>query len=134
MSDFKSFEVRRVNASEDLLHPGDYVFVAKRAPKITVERIPSEPPKGTFKRFLWHWFGRKFETKQIVEAMWPEYDAIIMNCPHCNQAIATTKDHKIESIEPLTIDKPLACAYSRDSVHGLPTVSFEIKDGKIIPA
>lgn len=39
--------------------------------------------------------------------------AIILLCPHCSQPIATTKGHRIISLERLTIEKPVACAYSR---------------------
>jgi hypothetical protein len=40
----EALEVRRVSSSADLLHPGEYVFIAKRQPKITVERRPPLNP------------------------------------------------------------------------------------------
>ena len=46
-------------------------------------------------------FGSKHSYKEIVEIRWPDYDAIILNCPHCSQPIATTKEHRIVSIEQL---------------------------------
>jgi hypothetical protein len=53
----------------------------------------------------------------------------------CNQGIGTTKDHRILSLEPLTIEKPLACAYSRGAqFDAKPSIIFEVKDGKIMPA
>ena len=42
--------------------------------------------------------------KEVVEIVWPDYDAVILLCPHCSQPIATTKDHRIVSLEPLTIE------------------------------
>jgi hypothetical protein len=50
MDTFKALEVRRVTASEDLMKPGYCFFVARRAPKITVERTPLTPPQGFIKR------------------------------------------------------------------------------------
>ena len=79
-------------------------------------------------------FGKKQSFKEILEIRWPDYDAIVMNCPHCNQPMATMKEHRILSIDPLTIEKPLACGYSRGAgKHDALTVAFEIKDGKIKP-
>jgi hypothetical protein len=134
MEPLKALEVKRVEHSEDLLHPGEFVFVAKRQPKITTETIAVEPPQGTFKKLLWTFFGAKHTVKQTIEPVWPDYDAVILMCPHCNQPIGTTKEHHVVSTEPLTIDQPLACAYSRPSPRALPTIAFQIKDGKIMPA
>src|ERR1017187_1370596 len=39
----QALEVKRVQHSENLLHPGEYVFVAKRQPIITVEKHPIGP-------------------------------------------------------------------------------------------
>lgn len=122
-----ALEVKRVKSSEDLLHPGEYVFIEKRAPKITVERTPLTPPTGFLKRLAWNFFGKKYEIKQYVELLWPEHDAIILNCPTCNGPCATTKNHKIISIEPLTLEIPLTCPYCK-------TLSYEIKEGKIMTA
>jgi hypothetical protein len=36
----KGFQVRRVPTSSDLLHPGEYVFIEKRPPQITIEKKP----------------------------------------------------------------------------------------------
>jgi hypothetical protein len=76
MQSLKASEVHPVPHSEELLHPGDYVFVAKRPPS------------------------------------WPEYDAVILMCPYCNNPVATMPSHTIESQEPLTISEPIACPYS----------------------
>ena len=81
----QALEVKRVQHSEDLLHPGEYVFVAKRQPIITVEKVPIEPPLdkyggtaiGNAFRYLKWQFGKKYEMKQIVELLWPQQDAII---------------------------------------------------------
>ena len=55
---------------------------------------------------------------------------MILLCPRCSQPIATTKDHRIASLEPLTIEKPLACVYSRGArKDAMPTVIFNMKDG-----
>jgi hypothetical protein len=88
----EAFTVRRVKYSQDLLHKGDYFFVAKRHPNITVERVPVMQPQGILERIWWNWFGKKEELKQIVEIVWPEHDAIIVNCPQCNQPSASTKN------------------------------------------
>jgi hypothetical protein len=123
----QALEVRRVPLSEDLSSPGDFVFIGKRAPRITVERLALEAPSGFFKKLWWNAFGKKYEMKQIVELVWPDYDAIILNCPACNGPCATTKRHKIISIEPLTLEIPLTCPYCK-------TKSFTITEGKLIVA
>jgi hypothetical protein len=161
--------VRRVPFSYDIEKPGDYCFIPKREPirKFEPEQVAS--PTGFWRWVVWFLKGRpSFALKEIVEIVWPDYDAIILNCPHCSQPIATTKDHRIvmDSCpicygtgfitkkagwttltcgqcggagkivhEPLTIEKPLACAYSRDVQRdSQPTVFFTIKDGNIMPA
>jgi hypothetical protein len=120
----EGIEVRRVSTSADLLHPGEYVYIAKRQPKITIEREPLAPPTGFIKLLWWNWFGKKYEIKQIVELMWPESDTIIFNCPECNGPCATTSYHKITSIEPLTLEAPITCPYCK-------TNSFRIAEGKL---
>ena len=122
----QALEVRRVSTSADLLNKGEYVFIEKRAPKITVERIPLERPAGFWAGLKWDWFGEKYEIKQIVEILWPEQDAIILNCPSCGGPCATTKNHKILSVEPLTLEIPLTCPYCK-------TKHYDITDGKITP-
>jgi hypothetical protein len=122
-----ALEVKRVPLSEDLLHPGDYVFIGKRDPHRTFQSIPLEPPKGWGRRLLWNLFGKKYELKQIVEFVWPEIDTVIINCPECNQPLATTRAHKIISLEPLTIETPLTCPYSK-------THSFKVEQGQIVTA
>ena len=123
----QALEVRRVNLSEDLSSPGDFVYIAKRQPRITVERLPLEAPAGILEKLWWKFFGKKYEMKQIVEMVWPDYDAIILNCPACNGPCATTKRHKIVSIEPLTLEIPLTCPYCK-------TKSFTIREGKLMAA
>jgi hypothetical protein len=76
--------------------------VQTRAPIITVERHPLLPPSGFLRRILWNAFSKKYELKRIVELVWPKRDTVILNCPHCNQLVATTTKHTIVSIEPLT--------------------------------
>lgn len=75
--------------------------------------MPLDPPRGFFRRLHWHVFGKKYELKQYVELLWAEHDAIILNCPDCNGPCGATKNHKIISIEPLTLEIPLACPYAR---------------------
>ena len=134
MEDFKTLEVRRVQSSADLMQPGDYVFIPKREPIRRFQPIMNNPPRGFFRKLWWSLVGDPVKFKETVEILWPEYDAIIMNCPHCNAAIGTTKEHRIVSVEPLTIEKPLACAYSRGTESGaLPTVAFHVQEGKIMP-
>ena len=130
-----ALEVKRVSLSEDLLHPGDFVFIEKREPHRTFQSIPLEPPAdkygGTligdaFRYLKWRLFGPKYELKQIVEFVWPEIDTVIINCPECNNPIATTGIHKILSLDPLTIETTITCPYCRIR-------SFDIEKGKIIP-
>jgi hypothetical protein len=116
-----------VSHSEDLLHPGEYVFIPKREPIRTFHSEPLAPPAGAFRRLWWNWFGKKYEIKAIVELLWPEIDTIIINCPDCNQALATTQRHKIVSLEPLTIETPLTCPYTK-------THTFKVAEGKILTA
>jgi hypothetical protein len=132
----QALEVKRVPLSEDLLHPGDYVFIGKREPRRTFHSVPLGPPSDTyggtligdaFRYLKWKWFGKKYEMKQIVEIVWPEIDTVIINCPDCNQPLATTGVHKIVSLEPLTIETALTCPYTK-------THSFKVTEGKIIVA
>ncbi|MDP9049822.1 MAG: hypothetical protein M3O31_03735 [Acidobacteriota bacterium] len=140
MPSLKALEVRRVSSSGDLTAPGDFAFIPKREPIRRLEHVPITPPRNFFKRIIWHFFGKKQETRQYIELQWPEYDAVILNCPHCNMPLATTKTHKIVSLEPLTIETPIGCEYSRGK--GIATkareqeeaVVFLVKDGKIIAA
>ena len=125
--DLKALEVRRVPLSEDLLHPGDFVLVKKREPICKYERVPLTPPSGFFRRLWWNWFGKKEEIKQIIELQWPERDTVIVNCPVCNAPCATTKNHKIISLEPLTIEMPITCPYEQ-------TTTFKVAEGKIVAA
>jgi hypothetical protein len=131
----QAVEVRRVSLSEDLSRPGDYVFIEKRAPRIQVERLSLEAPKishgwlipEVYAWVKWMLFGKKYELKQIVEFVWPDYDTIILNCPECNGALAMPSKNKIVSIEPLTIEFPLTCPYCK-------TKTFTITEGKLIAA
>jgi uncharacterized protein YbaR (Trm112 family) len=131
-----ALEVKRVSHSEDLLHPGEFVFIPKREPIRRFHSEPIEPPAdkygGTmigdaFRYLKWRLFGPKYEIKQIVELLWPEIDTVIINCPDCNQPLATTRNHTIVSLEPLTIETALTCPYSK-------THTFKVAEGKIITA
>jgi Zn finger protein HypA/HybF involved in hydrogenase expression len=75
----------------------------------------------------WSWFGQKYELKQIVELLWPEQDTLILNCPACDSPCATTKNHTIISVEPLTHQIPLTCPYCK-------TKTFKVEEGKLMPA
>jgi uncharacterized protein YbaR (Trm112 family) len=122
----QALKVRRVSLSEDLSRPGDYVFIGKRAPIRKFEPIPSDPPKGFFRRIGWHLLGKKQLYKEIIEIVWPDYDTIILNCPECNGALAMPSKNKIISVEPLTLERTLVCPYCK-------TKTFDIEGGKIIP-
>jgi hypothetical protein len=136
MDALTTLPVRRVPFSADVIKPGDFCFISKREPIRKFEPEPVQPPTGFWRWLVWFLKGRpSFSFKEIVEIVWPDYDAIILLCPHCSQPIATTKDHRIVSLEPLTIEKPLACVYSRGvQKDAQPTVIFNIKDGNIMPA
>jgi hypothetical protein len=134
MEAIQALELHRVLHSVDLEKPGDFAFVPKREPLREITRTPIDPPTGFFKRVFWDMFSRKYTQAETITPIWPDYDAVIVMCPHCSQPIGTTKEHHIVSTEPLTIEQPLACAYSRASLKGLPTIAFQIKDGKIMPA
>lgn len=114
---------RRVPSSADLMKQGDYVLVPKREPIRRYEAVAGSPT-GFWARFIWVIRGRQPLVKEVVEALWPEYDAIILNCPNCNQSCATSKDHVIVSVEPLTIDRPIACPYCRSA-------EFKVSEGTI---
>jgi hypothetical protein len=127
MDSLKALEVRRVPLSEDLSHPGDFVLIQKREPIRKIERTPIYPPSGFLKRIWWNAFGEKYEVKQVIELLWPDYDTVILNCPTCNQPCATTKNHSIVSLEPLTIETPITCPYCR-------TNTFKVEEEKIMTA
>lgn len=120
-------EVKRVPLSEDLLHPGDFVFIPGREPNITYRSIPLNPPKGWGRRQLWYLFGKKFEIQQIVSPVWPAIDTVIIKCPICNGDVATTERHTIANTDPLTIETPITCPYCR-------TFTFKVVEGKIMLA
>lgn len=67
-----ALEVPRVERSEDLAKPGEFVFEGKGQPKITVEKNPLTLPSGFLAYLWWMWFGKRYGTKKIVEVMWPE--------------------------------------------------------------
>jgi hypothetical protein len=134
MEALQTLELHRVPHSIDLEKPGDFAFVSKREPIREITRTPVDPPTGFLRTLWWTMFGKKYIEKETVLPLWPEYDVVVMMCPHCNQPIGTTKEHHIVSTEPLTIQQPLACAYSRPTLTALPTIAFQIKDGKIMPA
>jgi len=134
MEAIQALELHRVLHSVDVEKPGDFAFVPKREPLREITRTPIYPPTGFFKRLLWELFGRKYKETEMVTPIWPDYDAVILMCPHYSQPIGTTKEHHIVSTDPLTIEQPLACAYSRPSLTAVPTIAFQIKDGKIMPA
>lgn len=122
-----ALEVKRVPRSEDLLHPGDYVFVPRREPIVNTYRQPVQPPAGAFRRFLWRLFGAKYEVSRTVVPLWPDVDTIIVNCPICNGPIGTTKHHVVADLEPLTIETPITCPYCR-------TFTFKVVEGKVMLA
>jgi hypothetical protein len=117
----EAIQVRRVPISPDLLNPGDYVFIPKKKPLITEERVAINSPT-----FFQRMFRKTYEIKETVIRLWPEIDTVIINCPDCNSPIATTSTHKIISIEPLTIEIPITCPYCK-------TKSFTITAGKLTP-
>ena len=88
-------EVKRVPSSDDLTAPGDFAFIPKREPIRRIETMPLVPPRNLFKHLIWQFFGKKQEVRQFIELQWPEYDAVILNCPQCKVPLATTPTHKI---------------------------------------
>lgn len=124
-STLKSTTARRVPSSADLTKQGDYVLAPKREPVRRYEPVAGSP-SGFWARLIWTISGRKPLVKEVVEALWPEYDAIILNCPNCNQPCATSKDHRIVTVEPLTIDRPITCPYCR--------TPFTVSEGNITTA
>jgi hypothetical protein len=132
----QALDLRRVTSSADLASPGDFVFIPNCEPSRKVVTRPIDPPYGFFKKLIWTVVGKKFDLREELEPRWPEYDAIVLLCPHCSMPLATTKSHHIVSLDPVTLDIPLACEYSRSrGVTGDEndsTASFEINEGKII--
>src|ERR1700685_3518810 len=129
----QTLEVRRVPSSADLMQAGDYCLIEKREPIKRHVPLPDQP-RGFWPKLMAWLRNKKRAYLVVTEPVWPDYDAILVMCPHCSQPITTTKEQKIVNLEPLTIDFPLACAYSRRSPTAPPTIAFEIKDGKIMPA
>jgi hypothetical protein len=120
-------EVKRVPHSEELLHPGDYAFVAKREPIVITNSEPVPPPTGFFRRLWWTFFGEKAITSKTLIRQWPDIDTVIVNCPLCNGPVATTKHHTIKDLDPLTIETPITCPYCG-------TFKFKVVQGKIVLA
>jgi hypothetical protein len=121
-------EVKRVSHSEELLHPGDYAFVGKREPIVITHQEPATPPQGLFRRLWWRWFfGEKMVTSKTLIPQWPDIDTVIVNCPLCNGPVATTKNHTIACLDPITIETPITCPYCR-------TFTFKVVEGKIMLA
>ena len=69
-------EVKRVPRSEDLLHPGDFVFIPKRESVETYCSVPIPPPAGFFAHLKW-FFGPKTELKFEETPVWPDADTVI---------------------------------------------------------
>lgn len=126
MDSLQTLAVHRVPSSANLEKKGDYVLIPKREPVRRYEPVAGSP-SGFWARLIWIITGRKPLVKEVVETMWPEYDAIILNCPQCNQPCATSKDHKIVAVEPLTIDRPITCPYCR-------ATPFKLTDGTLTTA
>jgi hypothetical protein len=120
----QALEVRRVKSSEDLLNPGEYVFIPARPPEITRYKKPIVAPVGFWKRFWWALFSKDYEIVETKNETWPSVDSIIIVCPQCSVPFASSKQHAILSDDPLTIDKPLTCPYTRD-------VTFDVVLGKL---
>ena len=107
--------------------PWRVVFIPKREPIRTYHSVPLDPPAGAFRRLWWNLFGKKYEIQQTVTPVYPDIDTVILNCPICNGAIGTTKNHAIAALEPLTINTPITCPYCR-------TYTFKVVEGKIMLA
>jgi hypothetical protein len=108
----QALEVRRVSSSEDLLHPGEYVYIPARPPEITREKKPIVAPVGFWKTIWWALFSRKYEIIQTKNPSWPEVNSVIIVCPQCSVPFASSKLHPILSIDPLTIVQSLTCPYT----------------------
>ncbi len=109
------------------MQPGDFAFVAKRDPIRKVEQVQIDPPTGFFRRLWWEWFGKKYALREVLELLWPEYDAVLITCPSCHIPSATTREHKIISLDPLTIETPITCPYCK-------TVTFKVEEGQLVTA
>jgi hypothetical protein len=68
----------------------------------------------------------KCRTARLIEPTTGRLHWAILNCPDCNQPFATKKNHKIISIEPLTVETPVTCPYSKD-------FTFKVSEEKIMP-
>jgi hypothetical protein len=120
----QALEVRRVKSSEDLLNPGEYVFIPARPPEITRYKKPIVAPVGFWKRFRWALFSKDYEIVETKNETWPPVDSVIIVCPQCSVPFASSKQHTVLSQEPLTISQPLTCPYTRD-------VTFDVVLGKL---
>lgn len=126
MEELRATEIRIVGGSDELKGPGDACFIAKREPIRNIVRTPLDPPSGFWRRMFWYLWGEKYEMRQIVELLWPEQDTLIVCCPRCGDPCATNKNHKIVSLDPVTIELPITCPYCRN-------LTFTITGGKISP-
>lgn len=129
MHELKATEVRMHQHSEELMAPGDAVFVAKREAKRTVEKVQLEPPVGILERLWWYAFGKKHEMREVVELLWPEFDALIVNCPSCGQPCATNRNHKILSLDPVTVELPITCPYCKTFTFAIEANHIKLANG-----
>jgi hypothetical protein len=51
------------------MQPGNFTFLEKRAPRLTFEQYPVEPPTNRFKRLWWEWFGKKYALREVLELL-----------------------------------------------------------------
>jgi hypothetical protein len=82
--------VRRVKFSEDLLNPGEYVFIAARPPEITAEKKAIVAPVGFLKTLWCALFSKKYELVETKSEAWPSVDSIIIVCPRCSVPYSVT--------------------------------------------
>jgi len=97
------------------MNPGEFYFRPNAVP------FEETAPQSFLARLLWKLTGRKANHGVKI------VNTIVIACPFCSQPILTSFAHQITSRDPLTIDRQIACPYSKaEGTH-----AFSIKDGTI---
>src|SRR5580704_8609812 len=96
------FEGRVLSQTGKLtMSPGEFYFRPNAVP------FEDQAPKSFLTRLVWKLRGMK--AKHGIKII----HTIVIACPFCAQPILTTFSHKITSRDPLTIDRQIACPYSK---------------------
>jgi hypothetical protein len=122
----QALEVRRVKSSEDLLNPGDYVFIPARPPEITIEKKPIVAPVGFWKTLIWALFNKKYELIETKTEAWPSVETHHHRCPthmlccrthNAHEAVLQGRVQERKTAKIACIHAPLASVVQRTPEH-----------------